>query len=155
MPLFGKSPLSRPSAPWSKPSAPRPSWGLAESLGLRSTPKKEGAAAPQIKSPGLFGEKGYGSFEQQREFVKKAPYESLPGTGQKLGEKERVKLIRELEERAKKSGQTFGLSEQTFRERVLPQMRKEKAQLEATGKINDAIALGRKMQQYEKWIKGA
>src|SRR3989344_3487075 len=132
MPLFGKGSPSRPSSPWSKPPAPaaRPSWGLAESLGLRSIPKKEGAAAPQIKSPGLFGEKGYGSFEQQRQFARKAPFAPMPGTGAPLGEKERVKLIQELEERAKKLGQTFGLSEQTFRERVLPQMMKEKAQLE-------------------------
>ena len=153
MPLFGKGSPSRPSSPWSKPPAPaaRPSWGLAESLGLRSTPKKEGAAQP--KPPGLLGKEGYRSFEQQREFVKKAPYEPLPGTGQKLGEKERVNLIRELEERAKKVGQAFGFSKQTFDERILPQMLKEKAQLEYAGKINDANALGRKIQQYKKWIE--
>lgn len=89
-----------------------------------------------------------------REFARKEPYEPLPGTVKRLGKEERVGLIKELEERAKRAGQTFGLSERTFRERILPQMKKEKYQLHIAGRYNEERALERKMQQYEKWIKG-
>lgn len=162
MPLFGSresTPASKPSSspryPFSsKPAGPsKPSFGVLESLGLRSMPKKE--AAPQPKSPGLFGEGGYKSQWQLREFARRAPYESMPGTYKKMGKQERVGLVTELQERAKKAGQTLGLSEKTYRERLLPQMKKEKYMLHVKGDIKGEKLLEKKMKTYEKWIKGA
>lgn len=142
------------------PFMPKPSQkpaSMFERLGITrpaAKPEVKPQAAPPAKAPGLFGQEGYKTQWQLREFARKAPYESMPGTAGKLSKEKRVGLVKELEERAKKAGQTFGVSERTFRERLLPQMKKEKYQLHIAGKYNEEKQLERKMQQYEKWIKG-
>ena len=107
----------------------------------------------QPKPPGLFGQGGYGSWDDMKGFARRFPWEKsvVPGTGRQLGEQERVNLIEELRKRDPSSG---GLSEQGFRERILPQLKREISQLDAAGKINEKIELGRKIEMYEKLIKG-
>lgn len=151
MPLFGRR-EPNPS------TAPKSLGGIfKESLfgTSRTTPKPEQKPQARPESKGLFGKQGYASFQEQRGFARKAPYEPLPGTARRLGKEERLGLIRDLQERSKAIGQYHGLSEQTYKERILPQLRKEKYQLHIAGKYNEEKALERRMQQYEKWIKGA
>lgn len=138
------------------PSPQKSSFGgiLGERLfgGQKPTPKPE--QKPQTK-PGLLGPTGYSSFREQKQFAIKAPYEPLPGTVQKLGKKERGALVDELQERARRAGQTYGLSEEKYRTRVAPQIKKDIYQLRIQGKINEAKQLERKTQYWEKLIKGS
>lgn len=117
-----------------------------------SKPETKPQTPPSPK--GLFGEKGgYRSWDEAKSFARRLPWEksALPGTSRQLGEQERVNLIEDLRKRDSSSG---GISEQSYRERILPQLKKETAKLDAAGKINDKIELQRKMQMYEKLFKG-
>lgn len=156
MPLFGQS-SPKPSSPWSKPPAPsappaRPGWGLFESLGLKSTPRKEGAAAPPAKPPGLFGPNNYSPFKEQKEFARRAPYEPLPGTSRPITREERVQLVEDIEKWSKEIGKPYGLSKQDW-PLVKQRIQKEMYQHSIKGEVGMVQELQRKIQQYEKWIR--
>src|SRR3989338_6599148 len=102
------------------------------------------------QSKGLFGEGGYRTFLELREFVKKAPNEQLPGTGTMLYVKERVQLIEELQKYAARVGQSYSISEQTWRELILPEIKKEEYQLYSSGKTREMKQLQGKIQQIQK-----
>lgn len=151
MPLFGKReplPTSRPS-----PISPKPSFGMMERLGLRPMPKPEQKPQAQPEKPGgLFGG-DYKSYMQLRESARGARFAPLPGTSRPVGKEERVKFMQELEQYGKKAGQLHGLSEQSFRERVLPQIKRDLSAIyRKTGSMDskEYKELDRKRQVWEK-----
>lgn len=143
--------MSKPSPPpYQKPAS------LFERLGItRPAPKSETKppAAPPTKAPGLFGKEGYKSYSQLRESARGAPFAPLPGTSQPIGKEKRVGFIKELEEYGKRSGQLHGLSESAFRERVLPQIKRDLSAIyRKTGSTEskEYKELDRKRQLWEK-----
>lgn len=131
MPLFGQS-SPKPPSPWSKPPAAppqKPSWGLFESLGLKSAPttapKKE-VPSPQQK-PGLFGGK---DLVPRQEILREARMREqqgrsivIPGTGgQRMPSKEYTKLLEKQLPSYEKTGSHVSELE---RKNVLRQMRRE------------------------------
>lgn len=141
-----------PFAPKPSPSPQKPAVSsIFERLGItRPAPKLEPKpqAAPQSK--GLFGGKTYKSFLELRQFARKAPYAPIPGTFRKLGQKQRVGMIQELQTRAKKMGQTYGLSSEKLNA-VLGKMKKEKMYAKT---FKEKKALEDKIKVFEQWKKG-
>ena len=137
-------------APKSSPSPyQKPSMSMFERLGVTNPAQKKEAAPP---SKTLFGKEGYSKYYSMREFARKFPYKEamLPGTVKRLGEKERLAFIKkELQERGKKFGYLHGLSEKAYRERIVPEMKKEKYKLHIAGKLKEEKLLEREMEALE------
>lgn len=152
LPSFGKRESRPPFSPRS--SVPPKSLGgmFGESLfGKRPVSKPE--QKPQQPQPkpqpeGLFGKKPYRTFQELKEFARKAPYESIPGTSRRLTQKERVDFMKELQKRGSQMGQAFGLSKDGLNA-AIKQMEKEKTW---TKTPSEKKALEDKIKMYRKWM---
>jgi len=158
--------INKPS-PKPQPSKP-PSYGLFESLGLRTMPKKEDAAPQEAKPQtpsGFLGKDGYAKDWQLREFARKAPYGYVPGTAKRMEKAMRLEWMKELmarvQETAKREGkQAYGISgemlEKTFRriESSDAPGGSELYNLHRTGKYTEEKELRRKVQVWRDWARG-
>lgn len=149
MSLFGNKSFQKPAVPsLSQKSSFSPSGRLGMS--------KPAAPLQKSESKGFFGGGGdYRTFSQLKEFVKKTTNERLPGTGRVFDAKEKEKFVEELQQLGQAAGKPYSMSEQVWKENILPEMRKEEYRLHVAGKINEKMELQGKIQQMEKWIKGS
>lgn len=116
----------------------------------RPMPKPvEKPPAPQPAK--LFGG-GFNTWDEMKTSARRFPWEksTMPGTGSKVGERERAGIVEKMRQFLPSQG---GLSEQSYRNYILPQLKKEIGQLESAGKINEKIKLQREMQMFEEMMK--
>ena len=125
--------------PFSMPNSPMPP---------RPTPKPEVKPQTPQRQESFLGKPGEApSWDTLKSRARAFPWEKsvLPGTSRKLGEEERVKFIEKLQKLDLSSG---AISEQGFKERILPKLKEEMRQLSVAGKTNEKEDLKRKMKMF-------
>ena len=141
--LFGGRTAPLPPPP-SRPAPPSPSLRQPSRLGPKAPQKP---VAPVAKPEGLFGEKGYRTFLNLREFAKKAPYVAPPKYGKKMDKKARVDLMNTLRQY---SGSSYGITKQKY-DTAVKKMLKEKMY---TKDFKKKMDLDRKIKMLKKWESG-
>lgn len=133
-PFFRKP--STPSGP-----APRP---------MSSKPLAKPQPTPAAPKPGILGEKGFRTFSQLRQEIKKPGYfKSAPTYGKKFSAKERMDLVKTLQ---KTSGQSYGLSSKTMNI-ALKKMTKEKYMAGVKKDYKKAKELDQKIKYLKNLVK--
>lgn len=128
--------------PFSMPSRVPP---MPSQRPMPKTPEKP----PQPLKP--FGG-GFRSWDEMKGSARRFPWEksTLPGTGTKIGESERAGIVERMRQLLPSQG---GLSEQSYRDYIVPQLKRKMSQLESAGKIDEKIKLQREMQLFEEMTK--
>lgn len=151
MPLFGK----KESFPAPRPGGQPKSFG-----GIFKEPEQKPQAKPEFKKP--FGGRGYGTFGELKTFAKKGlsfgSKENIrPGTFRQLMTGEKFAAVDRVKKYAERLGIRGTISEKTYQERILPQVKRDLAEIYGRTKSTESKefkSLKTDTQIFEKIIKG-
>lgn len=119
-------------------------------MALRPMPRPvEKPPTPQPAKP--FGG-GFKTWSEMRTSARRFPWERsvLPGTGTKLGEKDRLGLVEKMRQL---DPSRAGLTDESWRQLLKPRLEKEALRLKSAGEVNKGTKLQRDIKMFEEMMK--